>query len=715
MSVRIAHLSDIHLERADGNVADRLEAALVNVKPDILAITGDIVDHFWRLQKGKEWLLNLCSSLKIDAEKRMLIVPGNHDYRAFGNFGFRPITGLFFKRLFKNWSERRIVLFPDFRLTFFRIDSNPIIRGFARGSVSAHQIACLKQEVASLKREDREFVHHSTKVALIHHHPLPVPREGSDFFLILDKVQNVLQFLGEQNIDCVLHGHKHRAPHSLLSLGTCGGRTRIIQVVAAGTAVAESTDREARGHNFNLVTVEDSGLIYTRQFFAQPGNDFEELDDTPFVSEIFDSASYRAAAKRGYKYEDVHWECQIDVEADTFNMLTYRGLRRLGSGPLAETDSRTYSCDTGHVSAPQLVESKTSTGVSLKVIKQEPRRVDFDINFNPPLTSTAEPMDFSFQQYDFNTLAVDRESFRRKFPTRTDETESEEKVLTEVTGSFSWTLAFPFGFELQRPPRFEVFDEDDRRHDWLTTVLQRSFTFSENLNVAFVNIQSPPSGYRYRISWDLPPAEVVPEVPNPGHAAEVERFARVMLGLAKQRGEAGIQEIVSILSTFAHAVAERVEVVTQTRNVVSPEQLEVSLMVYDDLIPLASPRLRVVAATQHVTEEPEAFSLEIGDGNAGRAYSRNSLRVFDAVRAKEHPIYQSYVQRNGLGTHFFLYSIPLRHPETQHLIFGVVNVGTYDRAQGKLLKALNNDEGNSWLIDFAHEYLLSRLIEIARM
>lgn len=45
MPVKIAHLSDIHWERCDANVSDRLGAALKRESPDLLIFTGDLVDN----------------------------------------------------------------------------------------------------------------------------------------------------------------------------------------------------------------------------------------------------------------------------------------------------------------------------------------------------------------------------------------------------------------------------------------------------------------------------------------------------------------------------------------------------------------------------------------------------------------------------------------------------------------------------------------------
>src|SRR5450755_1802289 len=103
MSIKLAHISDVHWESRDDDVSDRLTAALKDEKPDFLVFTGDLVNNPWRVPSGKRWLLKLCADCGVDPATGLLVVRGNHDVRIVGNFGFRPITGLVFRFCFWNW------------------------------------------------------------------------------------------------------------------------------------------------------------------------------------------------------------------------------------------------------------------------------------------------------------------------------------------------------------------------------------------------------------------------------------------------------------------------------------------------------------------------------------------------------------------------------------------------------------------------------------
>lgn len=719
MCTKIAHISDVHFERLSQAVSDQLTKALTRLKPDILVFTGDLVDNYWNIKKAKQWLLGLCADIGISADTHLLVVPGNHDYRVLGNVGFRPFTGYSYRRHFRQWNSKRLILYPDHRICFFRIDSNPVMFGWAKGVVRRRQLQQIEMEWESLNKADRDLVADSTKIALVHHHPLPVPYEGGDTFLMLEKAQNLIQFLAEHRIDCVLHGHKHRAPFSLLSLGTCIGKNRVVTVVGAGTAVAGGTDREARGHNFNMVTAEKTGLFFVQQYFAQPGDEFRESAPSAHTGEILNRVYLKGLIEYPYKYDRIDSFMRINSEGDVFNELSYSGLRATGDQTVPELSSAGFYCTTGHISHVRLNPARTSEGVDLHFLNHQKQAVEFVVKLQRPVTASAAA-DFSLQHSEFNSVALYKLGFQRKYPAKAEPpTEFEEIEITEPTDQLSVTLAYPSGYQPAYRPRFEVgttrTPQDDKGgsqfevHRWLTDVLQPAFHYSEQLNVCLLSIHRPPIGYLYRITWQLPGESVSSPEQNPAHAAAVAQFTNLMLNLRRPENADLLASTEKVLDVFAKLVATQINTMLQSSSCDS-SGLEVSLMVCNDRDEGVPPTLQVVASTHAGVN---SFTLEIGDGNAGRAYSGNKLRIFDAVLARENPIYETYVQR--LAIHHFLYSMPLRHPQSQHLIFGVLNIGSFSPVQGDLIKALNTDEGNTWLLSEAHSYLLKRLLEVAKM
>jgi predicted MPP superfamily phosphohydrolase len=723
MTARIAHISDVHWESGDQAVTDRLAVALAAEHPDVLVFTGDLVNNPWRVPWAKPWLMDLCRACQIDPDKNLLVIPGNHDNRLLGNFGFRPLTGLPFRLSFRKLMRRRIVRFADLGVTFFRFDSNPLMLGFARGKIGWWEFYRLKREWNSLSAVDRTQIDSSVKIALVHHHPVPIPFEGSDRFLVLKDAHRFMQFLAERKIDVVLHGHMHRAPYSLVSLGTCGKEARVLEVLGAGSVIKYSPDHDPRGHNFNLLCVESRGLRYVRQFFALPGGDFSELPAQGFPIHSFEQAWQRAFCA-GHKYSAIRWEMDIDVEGDRFNELSYEGLQALQKTELRAIKMPTYKLDTGHLSTVWLNPRKTSSGVSIKITKKVVREIEFEIHFEET-PKERDPARFAVQSYDWNACSLNLAEFRKKFPARPLEREWEEKTIRVPVDEFSWTIRFPreLKFDRDRLPEFEVWEDNPRqKHAWLTAVLQPAFYFSENLNTAFLTIHKPPVGFLYRIFWHLPSDS---EPTNPARGVDkfrVDKFANSLLSLAAivklgQPWPPQLNDVKQVLEAYATLVAQRIHEKVGTGITIDVKHLDVSLMVYDKGYGELCPQLRVVSCSGEQCESFFGFSLEVGDGNAGRAYKNNVVRCYD--HSVQDPKRNTYVQLPGHRPHQVLFSIPLCNPDDPTLLYGIVNVGVLPLGlegqidQANLLRELNNEKDISWLFEQAQIYVLQRLRQIA--
>ena len=76
----------------------------------------------------------------------------------------------------------------------------------------------------------------------------------------------------------------------------------------------------------------------------------------------------------------------------------------------------------------------------------------------------------------------------------------------------------------------------------------------------------------------------------------------------------------------------------------------------------------------------------VGDGNAGRCVKRRAIRFFDREKATEKPFDNIYVPSPGGRAHQWLMSIPLF--SSQSLVYGVVNVGTFQKKGARALRHL---------------------------
>lgn len=114
---RIAHISDIHFGKTfDVEVWKNVRQRIEEFNPDLLVVSGDLVDHPWpfRLLAVKAELLNLCKRCR--SEPELFVVPGNHDVTLWGNVRLRlwpwRLSPRWLQRIMPEWWFERI-MFSD--------------------------------------------------------------------------------------------------------------------------------------------------------------------------------------------------------------------------------------------------------------------------------------------------------------------------------------------------------------------------------------------------------------------------------------------------------------------------------------------------------------------------------------------------------------------------------------------------------------------------
>jgi 3',5'-cyclic AMP phosphodiesterase CpdA len=196
---RVAHLSDLHLgERPEHTTAARaLVRSLQLEDVDHVVVTGDIT-HAGRIDEYETWLEVFAPLL---AERRVTVVPGNHDRAGDG------VAELLS-------DELRVSVDGREGLFMVCIDSTA---PHNRSTFRSHGDLCermLKSVDDALERAPRGW----TRALLLHHHVLPMPVEGiGEWFAEQLGWPHAAELpLGREllrrvrgRIDLVLHGHKH--------------------------------------------------------------------------------------------------------------------------------------------------------------------------------------------------------------------------------------------------------------------------------------------------------------------------------------------------------------------------------------------------------------------------------------------------------------------------------------------------------------------------
>lgn len=180
--MKIAHISDLHLTgpnfvlKWSENVIEILES----IKPEILIITGDLIDdgYIYEYDIAKAYI----DRIKI---KDKIIVPGNHDTR---NEGYK-----IFEEIFKT----RYPYYENDKVVILGLDSS-------EPDIDDGHIGRPKYDII----REKMSVKNKIKILALHHHLIPIPGTGRERNIPVD-AGDVLKFCTELEVNLVLSGHKH--------------------------------------------------------------------------------------------------------------------------------------------------------------------------------------------------------------------------------------------------------------------------------------------------------------------------------------------------------------------------------------------------------------------------------------------------------------------------------------------------------------------------
>lgn len=287
--VKICHISDLHCQDSqdwDDNFKN-LHRTLVKELPDIICITGDCVNH--PIQKSFDILASKIEEL-VEAYKNVshnvyiITVPGNHDYHLFGNSVsalFKTQVNNLFKKNHKKLlycSEVRsadimevaLNIYEKFNIAIFPFDSNQIGKyttgNFAQGKIHDPEKDYEAYKKHYLSESDEAAYDSSFKVSLLHHHPLPLPTskkaEKLEGFMVLKNSYEFLDHSIRNDVDLILHGHKHCSGVSEYKMHNRGSRS--INVVACGSSAHTGESYK----EMKLIRLSDKHTVDLRTFYA---------------------------------------------------------------------------------------------------------------------------------------------------------------------------------------------------------------------------------------------------------------------------------------------------------------------------------------------------------------------------------------------------------------------------------------------------------------
>ncbi|GAB5467790.1 MAG: metallophosphoesterase family protein [Rhodospirillales bacterium] len=232
MSVRLAHLSDLHFGKIQEPLLQGLLQDLRRARPDLAIVSGDLTQRARRqeFRAARRFL----DSLPCD----WLAVPGNHDVPAYNLYSrfFRPYRR--YKRwisasLMPTWQAKGVVVVGVNSARRAGLTLN-----WADGRVSKTQMEAAVRRLTA----DPDATHR----ILVAHHPFLKLAESDLKQGLVGRHEMATQRLRAAEVDLILAGHLHRSYHGQLDLDEAGNRLFVVQ---AGTATSTRTRGQANAYH----------------------------------------------------------------------------------------------------------------------------------------------------------------------------------------------------------------------------------------------------------------------------------------------------------------------------------------------------------------------------------------------------------------------------------------------------------------------------------
>jgi len=740
--VRIAHLSDLHFanenDKAWNNQFDALKRCLeTDVNPDVLLITGDLLDNrklpfasksyyrkSFRALFGK--LNGLFNSLFEDVERKedrpIFVVPGNHDYRYFGLL--RSIQGkTVFEKLFEPHRNHRFL--RDKGLIVACFDSNLNEKAsLAQGKIDQGQFTSFQAFMAEqykgcekgnskTARVMRDFAL-AKKIALLHHHPLPVALSETSQKLPFEEAACLLKnggtFVREMvnaGVLLIFHGHEHYSGTYRVALPDKWKRRipRSIGIIAAASVGKRTNDAVS----FNVVDLYDDYRVKLQVWIARGQGMYKHEDPV----ELFEENERRI----------LRWQDQSLLSRTCATRIVKEvKVEKITGDSIGRILISDWHCHRGSLTAPFTEEEvssiqfpmSSSTGLLFKKPTwscekatltwktsrdTQGRVVGGEVGLAPALSD--KPVDASMSYHMFNAFALTSKEREAALACKTDELDAQMPAKTECVSlrphdimpeQLILQVRFPDGFELPEDPQAKVVSSDKTELREETRYCSRRLHYSKESSVAFMSIDYPILESNYNIVWRLPdgsPRDILTSLEKHTSYLIADRLVGVV---GNQEREEQVKNCLRRWSAKVEAFL-RSEICSPAPEASHFDLFEMCILGYDrnegvlkylEHICLAKPDLPVAV---------QGMTILSGHPIAGLCFKRGE-GIFHYMMSSNTDMIAEPLRLPLPRDHFpFIVALPMVYPASSRQVVGVLELASCK--PNSILKWLVFDSGNA--------------------
>jgi 3',5'-cyclic AMP phosphodiesterase CpdA len=681
--LQIVHITDLHFGNHNDDLKETLKSRVSEIKPDIILVTGDLVDTPKRklFKDARHYLNELaqCCYRRAGLNYPPLIaLPGNHDFLFTGILRL-PYIGTTYGKILKDVPTEHY--FETEKVWIFGFDSARS-RQFATGEVLRDELVRFHKRYEALKSQDPSFETEAFKIVAIHHHPLPVnwQTEWQQRWLTMINSGTFLGAMLDRKVNLILHGHEHLQGRARLT-STLGGEENTEVVVVSLGATLKRVSNPAQNW-FNVISVEAPGDPRGRTVTVSsyPANQVKFGDKCiPYVVQSAETGRLRSFEKNkqaGFYYDQVASTTDLNLDGDCLRTIECIDLDILNpQSKRAKQHDLELPHTSGHISllAVQGDPDSGLAGMHIKKNSPKPQTTAATIFYGRNLGQ--EKISYEYHWWCLGAFAMDSRQFRFKYadPSLLEFTHF---PVTDPIKELTVVVQFPKGFVPSGRPQIRVSRIDESKSDnrqWgRATELEQqlknaaALRYIETLRVAALRVSLPPLGYSYGIEWRVPDkgAETSDLVTS-------DLQARLLTALKDAPKGSFLLSLLGNLGSLA-----KTELVPDWT-----DPLGVTLMIFDhqghQLVVAGS---ALVGADPPVMNDKSGIEFGYGVGIAGRVFKANEARLYVHAEEQSQTEPNYYVVLPTRKPHAVLLAIPVRSPKEPKHVYGVLNFTSPDPA-----------------------------------